>query len=534
MSLTASLLALAQPWITKVLIDDGLIGGDFSVVLWMCGLMFAAAVIAAGLAALNRWHYVTVSGHILFALRASVYRHLQTLSPAYFAQVRGGDLMARLDGDVAEVQRFCVDSALALINAVIVLAGAITLMLLLSWQLSLIAFCLLPLQVLLLKLLRPRIETATRSMRERASAIASFLYDTLSAMKFIQASGGQEREAGKLDQLQGNHLVQLRQLQMLNQAATALPSLLTLVGTIGVFVIGGSMVIAKTMTLGTLVAFTAYLARATGPVHTLLGLWVALKRADVSLARVHEVTGVEAAVVSPETPIELPAEAGDIAFDDVSFAYPDSDEPILQNVSVTIPAGCKTVIVGASGTGKTTLIDLLQRHFDPLDGRILVGDTDLRNLDLTGLRRRIAVVAQDTVLMSGSIADNIRYASPQAGDAEIRQAAERAGANHFIETMPDGYHSDVGSRGLKLSGGQRQRIAIARALLQDPLVLVLDEATSGVDTKTEQSIREIIDDLFAGRTRIVVAHRSALTDDADLVLELAGGALTARSGKQMQ
>ena len=145
-------------------------------------------------------------------------------------------------------------------------------------------------------------------------------------MKFIQASGGQQREAGKLDQLQRNHLVQLRQLQMLNQAATALPSLLTLIGTIGVFVIGGSMVIAKTMTLGTLVAFTAYLARATGPVHTLLGLWVALKRAEVSLARVHEVTGVEAAVVSPETPIELSADAGDIFFDDVSFAYPDSDE----------------------------------------------------------------------------------------------------------------------------------------------------------------------------------------------------------------
>jgi ATP-binding cassette subfamily B protein len=526
LSLAASLLALAQPWITKVLIDDGLIARDFAIVWQMCGLMLAAAVISAGLAALNRWHYVTASGHILFALRASVYHHLQTLSPAYFAQTRGGDLMARLDGDVAEVQRFCVDSALALINALIVLAGALGLMLVLSWQLSLIALCVLPLQVLLLKAVRPRIETATRDMRAQASSIAAFLYDTLSAMKFIQSSGGEAREAARLDTLQGGHLSKLRRLQMLNQAATALPSLLTLAGTIAVFLIGGAMVIAGSMTLGTLVAFTAYLARATGPVHTLLGLWVALARAEVSLARVHEITGVQPVVTSPPQPVPIPADGpGDIVFETVTFGYPGTDSAVLRDVDKTIPQGAKAVILGASGAGKTTLIDLLQRHFDPQQGSIRIGRIDLRDVALGELRGRIAVVAQDTVLLPSSIAENIRYAVPDADVAQVRQAAERAGAADFIAAMPGGYDTEVGNRGTKLSGGQRQRIALARALLQDPLVLVLDEATSGVDSETEQAIGAAVDQLFANRTRIVIGHRSTLTRDADLVLELADGRL---------
>ncbi len=521
LSLAASLLALAQPYLTKLLIDDGLLAGAYGTVVQVAAIMLLAALLGAGLTALNRWHYITASSRILFALRESVFRHLQRLSPAFYARTRAGDIMARLDGDVAEVQRFAVDSALALLNGVLVLCGALALMLSLSWQLSLIAFALLPLQVLLLRALRPRIEDMTRGLRAQASSISAFLYDRLSAMKLVQSARAEEREAQSLAGQQDDYFFSLRRLQMTNLAATTAPSLLTLVGTILVFLAGGAMVIEGTLTLGSLVAFTAYLARATGPVHTLLGLWVALARAKVSLDRVGAITAEQPAVQSPENPQALPGEArGEVALEDVTFGYPDGTDAVLDGVSARLPGGAKIAIVGASGAGKSTLIDLLQRHFDPWDGRVTLDGIDLRQVDLGELRRRVAVVAQDTLLIPGSIADNIRYAVPEADDDAVVAAARAAGAADFIAAQPQGYATEVGARGLKMSGGQRQRIALARALLQDPLVLILDEATSGVDNETEQFIAGSIDALFAGRTRIVIGHRSTLTREADLTLEL--------------
>jgi len=529
LSLAASGVALAQPYIIKLLIDDGLIARDFRVLAVMCAILLGAALIGAALSALNRWHYVTASSRILFALRESVYRHLQTLSPTFYARMRGGDVMARLDGDLAEVQRYAVDSALAFLNGVIVLLGASALMLSLSWQLSLIAFAVLPVQILLLRFLRPRVERETRDLRREASGISSFLFDTLSAMKFIQSVGAEAREANHLAGLQGSYFVRLRRLQMLNVATTTLPGVLTLVGTVFVFLVGGAMVIERLLTLGTLVAFTAYLARASGPVHTLLGLWVALKRAKVSLDRVREITGARPAVTPPDEPRALPPDAaGAIAVEDVTFRYPGQREPVLRGAAATFPAGAKIAVIGVSGAGKTTLIDLLQRHYDPEAGRILIDGIDVRMLDLEALRRRVAVVAQDTMLLPGTIADNIRYAAPDAEDAAVGQAATLAGADAFIEAQPNGYETEVGPRGMTLSGGQRQRIAIARAVLQNPLILVLDEATSGVDTEAERSIGEAIDRLFTKGTRIVIGHRSTLPGDADAVFELAEGKLVPR------
>ena len=319
---------------------------------------------------------------------------------------------------------------------------------------------------------------------------------------------------------------------MVNEAASTLPALLTLIGTVLVFLAGGWMVVENTLTLGTLVAFTAYLARATGPVHTLLGLWVALKRAEVSLDRVRELMAEEPDVVQAATPQTLPSgAAGAIALEDVTFGYPGQDEVVLKDVRAGFPAGAKIAVLGVSGAGKTTLIDLLHRHYDPQAGAIRIDGLDLRALALPELRRRIAVVAQDTMLLPGSIADNIRYASPDADDAAVARAAELAGIDDFVDTLPRGYDTEVGPRGTRLSGGQRQRIAIARAVLQDPLVLILDEATSGVDTETETRIGSAIDTLFGTRTRIVVGHRSTLPADADLVFDMTDGRLVERHPK---
>ena len=528
-SLAASVLALAQPYLTKFLIDDGLLARDFAMILIVCGAMLVAGLVGAVLSGFNRWHYITASSRILFALRAHVYGHLQQLSPGYFARARTGDLMARIDGDIAEVQRFTVDSALALLNGVIGLVGALVLMISLSWKLSLLAFVLLPLQVAFLRAMRPRIETMTRTLRERASDVSSFLIESLGAMKFIQSVGAEAREADQLDRLQDSYFGDLRRLQMTQFFTTTTPGLLTLLSTVVVFAGGGYMVITDALTLGTLVAFTAYLARATGPVNTLLGLYVALRRARVSLVRVLEITDAAPHVAAPAQPCDLPpAASSDLEFEGVTFAYPGIDEPVLREVSASFPAGTKVAVGGASGAGKTTLIDLMQRHFDPQAGRILLGGIDLKDLPLSDLRRRVAVVAQDTVLFSGSLMENVRYAAPEAKEDDVMAAIRSARVDAFAEILPDGYETQVGSRGTILSGGQRQRVAIARALLQDPLVLVLDEATTGVDAETEAQIAEAIDRLFHDRTRILISHHTAIADDVALVFDLADGRLRER------
>ncbi len=530
LSAGASAIALAQPWITKLLIDDGLIAGDFSMLLRLCGLMFAVAITGALVAALNRWHYITASSRILFALRASVYRHLQTLSQDFYARMRGGDIMARLDGDVAIVQRFAVDSALALVNGFFVLFGALALMVSLSWQLSIAAFLLVPAQVIFLRWIRPRIESMTRNLRQQASTISAFFFDTLSAMKFIQSVGGESREAGKLENLQDNYFFSLRRLQMVNQASSAIPSLLTLVGTIAVFLIGGKMVIDQTLSLGALIAFTAYMVRATGPVHTLLGLYVALKRAEVSLERVEELTREKPLVAPPQSPKNFEKNGvGKIALEHVSFLYPGQEILILDNANAVFEGGKKIYLTGVSGAGKTTLVDLLQRHFDPATGTISLDGINLKELDLVGLRRKIAVVSQETTLFAGSIRDNLRYAAPKATGSEIQDAARRSQLAEFVKTLPHGYDTEIGTRGMTLSGGQKQRIAIARALLMDPLVLVLDEATSGVDEATESLIRHSVDELFSDRTRIIISHHSRLGDDADFTFCIENGNLVERN-----
>ncbi|MGI9412251.1 MAG: ABC transporter ATP-binding protein [Hyphomicrobiales bacterium] len=525
-SLAASLLALAQPYLTKFLIDDGLLARNMPVILTICGVMLAAGLAGAVLSGFNRWHYITASSRILFALRAHVYGHLQRLSPGYFARSRTGDLMARIDGDIAEVQRFTVDSALALLSGAIGLVGALVLMISLSWKLSLLAFILLPLQVAFLRAMRPRIEAMTRTLRERSSDVSSFLIESLGAMKFIQSVGAEAREAEQLDRLQDGYFHNPQRLQITQFFTPTTPSLLTLMSTVIVFAGGGYLVITDALTLGTLVAFTAYLARATGPVNTLLGLYVALRRARVSLVRVLEITEAAPHVLPPARPRDLPAAAScDLALEGVTFAYPGIDDPVLRDVSAEIPSGAKVSVTGASGAGKTTLIDLMQRHFDPQAGRILLGGTDLRDLPLSDLRRRVAVVAQDTVLFSGSLIENVRYAAPGATPDDVIKAIRSARVDSFAKALPEGYDTEVGSRGTILSGGQRQRVAIARALLQDPLVLVLDEATTGVDPDTEAQIAGAIDTLFHDRTRIVISHHTAIADDASLAFDLAGGRL---------
>lgn len=525
LSLGASLLALAQPWLVKTLIDEGLLAKDYQTLWHMAAIMIGAGLLGTVLAGVNRYLHTRLSGRILFALRDDLYRHLQQLSPTFYGRRRMGDILSRLDGDVAEIQRFAVDSLFSAVSAVIGLVGAVALMLMLSWQLSLLLALLVPIEVLWLRWMRRKVEREVRNLRERSADVSSFLVETLPAMKFIQASGQQGREAGRLDQLGQGYMRQLLKVQVTEFFTQAIPGTLTSWCRACAFLVGGWWVIQGTWQLGALIAFSTYMGMAVGPVQSLLGLYVAVQRMAVSLGRVMELKQ-EAVAVRPATyPKPMPDGPGELRLEGLSFAHEGRQGAVLNNVQVCVPGGLKVAISGASGVGKSTLIDLLQRFYDPDAGRILLDGTDLRDLDLAALRRRIAVVSQDIVLFRGTLAQNLAYGVPEASRAELERVVRLARLDSLVESLPLGLDGLLGERGQQLSGGQKQRIAIARAVLQAPAILVLDEATSAVDEATEREVIAAIDQLFAGRTRILISHRASTLADADLHLQLHDGQL---------
>lgn len=525
LSLVVSALVLLQPYLTKILIDDGLLAGNFTTLTRVALAIFALGVTSTCLAGINRYLHTRLSGQVLFHLRETVYQHLQTLSPAFYARHRTGDILSRLDGDVAEIQRFAVDGMFAALSGVLGLAGALGFLFVLNWQLSLVVLVLIPLEWTWLRIMRPRVQQQTKKMRERSADISSFLVETLPAMKFIQSVAAEEREAQRLGRLNRYYLGDLLNLQLIEFATSVVPTMLTAATRTLVFLIGGYWVIEGEMQLGSLIAFTTYLGMAVGPVQTLLGLYMGLQRMQVSLQRVQLLTQAQPDVVRAEC-TGLPANLeGEITFDEVSFSYPETDERIFDGTSAVFPAGAKIGLYGPSGIGKTTLVDLLLRHFDPGAGQILVDQHPLSGFGLREWRLRVAIVAQDIVLFRGSIADNIRYAQADASTAQVDEVVRQASLGPLISRLPQGLDTPVGERGARLSGGERQRIAIARALLQKPLLLIFDEATSSVDRDAEKEVMAEVDQLFASTTRLIISHREQPLEDADLLVTIREGRL---------
>ncbi len=529
LSLLASSLVLLQPWLTKLLIDDGLIARDYRTLVTVALSMVMAGILATGLAGINRYLHTRLSGRILFDLREHLYRHLQTLSPGFYGGRRIGDILSRLDGDVAQIQRFAVDSLFTAVSSMIGLIGAGVLMLLLSWKLSLLVLLLVPLEVIWLRWMRLKVERGTRALRERSADLSSFLVETLPAMKFIQSVAQEGREAKRLNRLGDHYLADLLKLQLVEFFTHAVPGTLTSLTRAAAFLIGGYWVIEGQWQLGSLIAFSTYLGMATGPVQSLLGLYVAIQKMSVSLDRVMDLQRAEAAVETPDDAQSLPeALPGELRFDGVTFGYGaagNEQNPIIESADALFQAGSKIALTGPSGAGKSTLIDLVMRYYDPRDGRILIDGIDLKQLNPAQLRRRIALVSQDITLFRGTLAENERYACPDADDDAIEAAIGQAQLTELVDSLPLGLNTPIGERGAQLSGGQKQRLAIARALLQNPAILILDEATSAVDEATEAQVIAAVDLLFADRTRILISHRSSTLAGVDQRFRLEAGRL---------
>jgi len=525
LALLIAALSAAQPLLTRMVIDQGLIGRRFSVLIGACLGMLGLGAAGFLLGGLHRVIYVRASGQALFSLRGAVYAHLLSASPRRLARIPVGDLVSRLDGDIAEVQRFGTDAAASFIASVLTLIAVGAVMLGLSWRLTLLIAAVLPLQLLVRQYARPRIEASTRNLREAAAAVSGFLVETLSGARHVQAAAAEESEGRRLEALGRSYLGRVLRQQLVTYATGSFAGFLGHLATAATFVLGGWYVLQGRLSVGTLVAFVAYLGRSSGSAASIASLYTGYQRARVSLARVQELLDLPCVPESPDA-IAVPADArGALRFESVSVSANVDARPVLDSITVDIPAGSKVVLRGASGAGKSTLADLLRRFVDPDSGRILLDGRPLDEFKLADLRRRVVVVEHSPVLFRGSILDNLRYGHPQVDAASAIDAARRALVDEFVSALPQGYDTQVGERGSELSTGQRQRIAIARAALARPLIVILDEATSGLDLEAARAVHRSLDSTFPGRTRLVITHRADDVERSDVCWQLEAGRL---------
>ncbi len=463
--------------------------------------------------------YTRVSADILFDMRLQMYRHLQRLSPRFHARTRIGDVMSRINNDVGEIQRIAAETALAWVGNVLFLCGTTVMLAWLDMRLFLVTIATAPLGLWLLARYRRKLEAEIATLRQRSADIGSFLIETLQAMKLIVASNAQEREVARFRERNAAFIRSLMSMQRLTYLSGGLPGLLLAGGTGLVFVYGGYRVIRGDITVGTFVAFTAYQMRFLPPLQALMGMYANLATVRVSLRRVSQILDEPVEVQEAPGAVALTTVKGDIAFEDVTVSF-NRGEPALEHLSFRIRAGEVLAIVGRSGSGKSTIADLLLRLLDPDAGVVRVDGHDLRSVRLDDLRRHVTLVDQEPCMFHATIAENIRYARPDASDADVAAAAHQAALDDFIARLPDKLATVVGERGMALSAGERQRIAVARAFLANPSILILDEPSAALDPESERQVAEGYEAVMRGRTTIVITHRLELAARADRVLEL--------------
>ena len=520
-SMFATLLGLAQPYFLKVLIDDAFLAQNFPLLVRVSLLLFAVSVVSVVLNAISGYRYIQVSTEALFDIRIRVFRHLQTLSPRLYAKTPMGDILSRLNGDVSEIQRIASDTLLSFLTNVVFLAGTVTLLIYLEPRLFLLSIALVPPSIWVLRRYRKQVTDKNLKLRERSADIGSFLVESFLGMRQTVASRQEGREAERFREKNDYFVRALLDRQITTYLASGIPGVLLSISTLAVFLTGGYLVLQGSFSMGSFVAFTAYQARLLGPLSGLMGLYLSLRAAGASLDRVFELLDEPAEVEESPDTIGLTSVRGEIELRHVGLDH--ERETVLNDVSFTVTPATMTAIVGPSGVGKSTIVDLILRRFDVDRGELLVDGIDVKKLRLDDLRRHVAVVEQETFLWNASVEENIRYGRPEASSRDVENSARLAGIHDVILKMPQGYLTQVGERGLQLSAGQRQRIAIARAILQDATVLVLDEATSALDGETEAAVAEALLPLVRHRTTLIFSHRLPLVAKADRVLVLEDG-----------
>jgi ATP-binding cassette, subfamily B, bacterial len=517
---------VAIPWLTGLGID-AVTRSDRGDVELYAGLVVLAALGRLVLSVARRLVSGRVSLGVELDLRNRLYEHLQSLELGFFARQQTGQLMSRATVDLASVRFFLGYGLVFIAQSALTIVLASAAMFLLQPSLAALALIPVPFVVLIAARYGRISRPALTEVQQRIAELTADVEENVSGVRVVKAFAAEDRQLerfeGSVARVFEQSMITTRLRAFYNPFIGFLPNL----GLAVVLLIGGRQVINGSLTLGDFTAFYAYLLMLIAPMRQ-LGIALGLaQRATASGTRIFELLDREPLLVAPPGAPPLPPGAGRVELDHVSFAYQDA-APALRDVDLVVEAGTTVALVGATGSGKSTLVQLLGRLYDVTEGSVRIDGADVREVDLRSLRDAIAVVDDDPFLFSASVHDNISYARPQATREEVELAAQRAQAAGFIEALPDGYDTRVGERGLTLSGGQRQRIAIARALLADPRILVLDDATSSVDASTEQAIKDALREVMAGRTTFVIAHRLSTIALADEIVVLEGGRIAAR------
>ena len=522
LSLLGTGLGLVLPYLSKLLVDDALVAQDFDALLNIVGLFVGITAASFLMNVLSGMRYTKVSADILFDMRLDLYRHLQRLSPRYYAKTPLGDIVSRINGDIGEIQRVTAEATLAWLGQLIALVGTVGMLIYLDIQLFFAGLITLPPALFALLRYRRQLEARVRDLRERSADIGTFLIETLQGMRAVVGANAQEREVDRFRNKNDSFIDALLSMRLFTYLAGGLPGLLLTTGTGIVFLYGGYRVIDGATTLGTFVAFMAYQMRLMAPIQGLMGLYSNLATARASLVRVHEVLDSPPEVVEANPAKSLPVCKGEVTLEEVHYGFGRGGE-VLAGVNLVIPAGQVLAIVGTSGSGKSTIADLLSRQLDPDEGRILLDGNNLCDLFLAQVRRHIVVVEQSPFIFHATVAENVRYARPEATEADVRQAIHAAGLSDLMDSMPEDLNTVVGERGSQLSAGERQRVAIARAYLAEPSVLIFDEATGALDPMSEAAVLSGYDALMRGRTTVLITHRIDLARQADRVVVLKNG-----------
>lgn len=526
--LVVSLASLATPWVLQQAIDNGIEPGNMQVV-WLAALALVVLAAVRGVFqfAQGYWSEAASQG-VAYDMRQALYAKLQSLSFSYHDQAQTGQLMTRVTSDVETVRQFVGVGFLQFLSAIVMLAGSAVILLLVDWKLALAALSVIPFIFLVLANFVRQVFPRFGLAQQKLGVLNTVLQENLAGVRVVKAFTAEPQERARYERANADLLDVSLGLMRVFAANFPLVFFFANLGTLIVYWFGGTQVLAGEMTVGTLVAFNTYLTLLLMPIFILGGLAAMLSRASASAARVFEVIDTDIEVGDRPGALPLATTAGRVEFADVTFRYVGTTEPVLKGISFVAEPGQTVAILGSTGSGKSTVINLIPRFYDVTGGRVLVDGQDVREVQLDSLRRQIGIVLQEPALFSGTLRDNIAYGRPDATAAEVEAAARAAQAHDFIAALPDGYATAVGERGVGLSGGQRQRVAIARALLVDPRILIFDDATSAVDAETEAQIQAALEALSRGRTSFVIAQRLSTVRKADLILVLENGQVAAR------